>query len=853
MLARIKESFDAKVDSVATKLHAGLNKLSVAVADSSVADSDATECNLTAPALANRIDELRHRLGTTPRHNSTLGSKPDSAFTNASVSMSRSTLGASTAAASAASAAAAAAAATDPEEVVPFFERMRQSVSDRIDKFKHRNNVLPSICDPALQPSSSVAHIFQSSASCKSASSTLHEHSDAAVESVSSPAAAPPNLLMRVKQRLHDRFDEFNHRNDAAVAVASADSEPDTGDSESCAHPDNSDVKGHANDDAPPRGFLDKMLDGAAEISESIRAKKSSIASRIAGIPRSFKARMHERWRSVESKIKVRLYAKLEDKLDEILEGKIKASLRQSFVDDAMAQQIHCIADTAFESAWLDIREELWNSYYESKIDAQELDDERDQMQYAPQSAIAAESSPPSSTSSWPSSSSSSLPSSLSSSSSAASTCTAPPVPERAGAAASAVTTAGILEQACPWYRYHNHPFDRTSWQSMWDPVWLSFRTMRLVPLFGLSFWSFLLEFIFMDRTDEYQLIRFILDIKGTQFISVAIVPGWLAFWSYYRCVNWASWSVLQRAASDAPHSCEIAGSGNRAGFMWELLLFFLQLCLAWAALLLLPRATKKGQRVVADSQNSHGRIFRRDISATPFSIKALLRPLLRKNDAESNDEDSQNENDRASESDSGDSSEVDIASPVGNLSPEAPAFSAHRDNALLTNETSTTISRALDLAHDAFQHTIRPCLYSSWRAIGKYRPDFGRLLHSDLNQHGLLSELLNMDVVAFALLLICAAIFLLLRPYSILGGNFDSRWWQFAADMAMLKILYGLCSFPFLIFLTPIAPIFLHLRPTGYTKDGACVPLRVKREKLRRQLRHEAEAKLLAEKRKRE
>ena len=847
MLARIKESFDAKVESVATKLHAGLNKLSVAVADSSIADSDATVHNLAAPAPASRIDELRHRLGTTPRHNSTLGSKPDSAFTDASASMSRSALGASAAAASAA----AAAAATSKEEDVPFLERMRQSVSDRIDEFKHRNDVIPPICDPALQPSSSVSHIFPSSASCPPANSAPHLHSDAADEPVSSSAASPPNLLLRVKQRLHDRIDEFKHRNDAAVVVASADSEPDTGDSESDADSDDSDAEDHANDDAPPRGFLDKMLDGAAKISESIRAKKSSIASRIAGIPRSFKARMHARWRSVESKIKVRLYAKLEDKLDEILEGKIKASLRQSFVDDAMPEQIYRIADTAFESAWLDIREELWNSYYESKIDAQELDDERDQMQYAPQSAVAAESNPLSSTSSRPSSSSSSLPSSLSSSASTAST--APPVTEWAATATSAAKTAGILEQACPWYRYHNHPFDQTSWQSMWDPVWLAFRTMRLVPLFGLSFWSFLLEFIFMDRTDEYQLIRFILDIKGTQFISVAIVPGWLAFWSYYRCVNWASWSVLQRAASDSPHSCEIAGSGNRAGFMWELLLFFLQLCLAWAALLLLPRATKKGQRVVADSRNSHGRIFRRDISATRFSIKALLRPLFQNNDADSNDEDSQDENDRASESDSDDNGEVETASPVGNLSPEAPAFSAHRGNALSTNEMPTTISRALDLAHETFQHTIRPCLHSSWRAIGKYRPDFGSMLHSDLNQHGLLSELLNMDVVAFALLLTCAAVFLLLRPYSILGGNFDSRWWQFAADMAMLKILYGLCSFPFLIFLTPIAPIFLHLRPTGYTKDGTCVPLRVKREKLRRQLRHEAEAKLLAAKPKRE
>ena len=54
----------------------------------------------------------------------------------------------------------------------------------------------------------------------------------------------------------------------------------------------------------------------------------------------------------------------------------------------------------------------------------------------------------------------------------------------------------------------------------------------------------------------RYQLIQFILQVKGTQFLSGGLINSFVMAASYWRCVNWAG-----GLASGAAHDCDTSGS----------------------------------------------------------------------------------------------------------------------------------------------------------------------------------------------------------------------------------------------------------------------------------------------------
>jgi hypothetical protein len=56
---------------------------------------------------------------------------------------------------------------------------------------------------------------------------------------------------------------------------------------------------------------------------------------------------------------------------------------------------------------------------------------------------------------------------------------------------------------------------------------------------------------------------------------------------------------------------------------------------------------------------------------------------------------------------------------------------------------------------------------------------------------------------------------------------KFADTEWALKAQLYWIKVLYGLLSFPWVLFSLPfVMSIFTHARPTGYTKYGKCVPM---------------------------
>mmetsp|Transcript_51733 Transcript_51733/g.116418 ORF Transcript_51733/g.116418 Transcript_51733/m.116418 type:complete len:430 (-) Transcript_51733:183-1472(-) len=136
--------------------------------------------------------------------------------------------------------------------------------------------------------------------------------------------------------------------------------------------------------------------------------------------------------------------------------------------------------------------------------------------------------------------------------------------------------------------RYHLYPYDKTFWGQLRDPVYIIFTLISLLPVTGLCPLIFFFIFLIIDKRDEFQLLQFILQFKGTQFISHGIIRTIAGFFSYVGCVT--------AVASQTEHSCMTRGPGITGSF--ELIIggWVLQIVLVWLAFLLLPCSEDKGR-----------------------------------------------------------------------------------------------------------------------------------------------------------------------------------------------------------------------------------------------------------------
>ncbi len=80
------------------------------------------------------------------------------------------------------------------------------------------------------------------------------------------------------------------------------------------------------------------------------------------------------------------------------------------------------------------------------------------------------------------------------------------------------------------WFRakvlYSTQPADATIWKVTTDPICATILVIKLCPLYGVNVLIFALLFLFIDKRDEYQLVRFILSFKGFQFISAVLMAA---------------------------------------------------------------------------------------------------------------------------------------------------------------------------------------------------------------------------------------------------------------------------------------------------------------------------------------
>eukprot|EP00762_Andalucia_godoyi_P002945 ANDGO_04200.mRNA.1 hypothetical protein AMSG_00053 len=279
------------------------------------------------------------------------------------------------------------------------------------------------------------------------------------------------------------------------------------------------------------------------------------------------------------------------------------------------------------------------------------------------------------------------------------------------------------------WFLYTMYPFDLSFWlqiRKFW--FWL-IKVICLLPFVGVQQAMFFFIFFMKDRTDEYQLIQYVLDFRGFQCITLGFIGVIVGAAQYYACAN------RQNDNGDSTCNEKDQGPGQNDFIYVECAFFLVQIFFTWAAFFLLPYSKKKG------------------------------------------------------------------------------GF-AHRQDAV---DAGLASSQAALVEGDEVY-------YLQEQPVGK--GCFGRDKYA--HRGGRMAPLIIYDACLFLLCILLLTLSAFARPTRIDERNdWSHKEWVFKADLYWAKTLFGLLSFPFLVFKLPVlGSLLTHARPTAYTKLGKCVPV---------------------------
>jgi hypothetical protein len=151
---------------------------------------------------------------------------------------------------------------------------------------------------------------------------------------------------------------------------------------------------------------------------------------------------------------------------------------------------------------------------------------------------------------------------------------------------------------------YHTFPYDRNIWWQLRRPMWWFWNIVAAFPLYGVQAAYFIFLFLCLDKSDEFQMVQFILQFKGAQFFTLGLLSCVIGATSFYRCVSFDYVEVTLPAPTGLTrllvHDCANSGPGALPGFYTDMILFGIQGLTIWTAMALLPSTRKKGLRKTA-------------------------------------------------------------------------------------------------------------------------------------------------------------------------------------------------------------------------------------------------------------
>ena len=148
---------------------------------------------------------------------------------------------------------------------------------------------------------------------------------------------------------------------------------------------------------------------------------------------------------------------------------------------------------------------------------------------------------------------------------------------------------------------YHYLPFDKTIWESLRNPYWVLLTAVTMIPTFAIRTCFFAVVLVLLvfpsSELDEYQLVNFILQFKGFQFISGGIVMMMQGALRLFYYTTFASDNENDNVDDDGygDNSALARGApGVREGWLLQVVDILGSAVLVWLAALLLPCSYRK-------------------------------------------------------------------------------------------------------------------------------------------------------------------------------------------------------------------------------------------------------------------
>uniref|UniRef100_A0A6T0SWT4 Uncharacterized protein n=1 Tax=Alexandrium monilatum TaxID=311494 RepID=A0A6T0SWT4_9DINO len=175
------------------------------------------------------------------------------------------------------------------------------------------------------------------------------------------------------------------------------------------------------------------------------------------------------------------------------------------------------------------------------------------------------------------------------------------------------------------WWRakllYHLLPFDLSIFGNLKDPVWLVLMVFMCLPSFSFLrepfraipvrvpfFIIYLICVVTGCPADEFQLVQFIMAIKGLQFICSGVLMMCTAAYMYYMCVH-----------PGGTHDCDTRGPGVNQDLFVSVTDWIGTCVLVWVAFLWLPCSQRSaGLRDPIEDQIGDGNAGNANNSAGP-------------------------------------------------------------------------------------------------------------------------------------------------------------------------------------------------------------------------------------------
>ena len=139
---------------------------------------------------------------------------------------------------------------------------------------------------------------------------------------------------------------------------------------------------------------------------------------------------------------------------------------------------------------------------------------------------------------------------------------------------------------------YTLDPVGISIWKRMKSPLWWFLELIQHFPFYGIQTMVMLFYFTLMEKTDEFQLVKYIVSFKKLQFVTIGCLNGLVAYIKYFICIS----TRPSKEDHDHVNACSRKGKADSLTYFIQISTFIIKIALIWACYFMLPFSKKIGQ-----------------------------------------------------------------------------------------------------------------------------------------------------------------------------------------------------------------------------------------------------------------